>query len=182
MLHVWEREVSAEILAVLGETPLVVVAFDGRIPVCGSVDGALLGSGHVRPTTPTPLAGGRLPYGDATQPAVLVSFVGVGPSGADRRHLLAETRRTLALGGQLLLLDHNRPRRWLAAMGALVVAPVPPGATPGARWRRLGYTTAREAQGQGFTVQALRLAGRERVQLVIARVDAAAESTTMAGA
>jgi len=165
----WEREVCAQIREVVGGTPLIAVVFDGGAPKWGAVDDARLASGRVRPMTPRPLTEGRLPYADASQPAILLSFVGGAPAGEDRQRLLAETRRALASGGRLLVLDHNRPRGRFAAMAALLAAPTPPGGSLTARWRRLGYTTAREAQARGLTVETLRLAAGERVQLIIAR-------------
>ena len=177
----WEREVSAQIREVVGGAPLVAVMWDGGAPTHGVVDGARLAAGRIRPTTPSPLADGRLPCADATQPAILVSFVGGASTSETREQLLAEVRRVLAPGGRLLVLDHNRPRGRLAALGAVITAPVPPGASLAARWRRLSYTTAREAQARGLVVEALRLAVGERVQLVVARAGDTAATTPPEG-
>lgn len=177
----WEREATAQIRAVVGTTPVLAVHLDRGVPACGALDAAELAAGRLRPARVAPLTAGRLPCADASQQAILVSFVGTSTSGGPRRRLLAEIRRALAPGGCALVVDHNRPRGRLAALCALIAAPVPPGASPGARWRRLAYTTAREAQAAGLAVVSLGLASGERVQLVVARVDEGAGPAPPAG-
>ena len=101
--------------------------------------------------------------------AVTVSFVGRTTSVEARRRTIADAAGGLDTDGTLVVVDHNRPRRRLAALAALVRAPWIPGVTPGARWRRQARPTARELQDAGFRVERLRLAAGERVQVVFAR-------------
>jgi hypothetical protein len=69
------------------------------------------------------------------------------------------------VGGELIVVDHNRPRRRVARLANLawcIVAGVDPGARP-------SYPVAREIQAHGFDVISLRLACAERAQIVRAR-------------
>lgn len=113
---------------------------------------------------PTPRRGDwSLPPGTRPCGAAVVSFLGRAARPHERQTLLAGLRGLLPPGAPLVLLDHNRPRRWprraLAALG-LLAAGLPP--------RRARYPAARELQALGFPVVRLRLAAGERVQLVLA--------------
>jgi SAM-dependent methyltransferase len=110
-----------------------------------------------------------LPFGDASIAALSLSLLGDGSEGGARVALLAELARVCVPGGVLVAVDHNRPRRRAAAFVAVVAPPRPPGRTPAARWRRLAYPAAREVWAAGFTIERLRLAAGERVQVVFAR-------------
>lgn len=127
---------------------------------------AALAAAEVRVVTaPTPDCGeGPLPAG-VRPGAAVVSFVGRPARPPQRQALLAGLRRVLAAGGPVVLLDHNRPRRWLrravAALG-LLARGLPP--------RRARYPAARELQALGFTVTRLRFAAGERIQLVLAQL------------
>jgi hypothetical protein len=101
--------------------------------------------------------------------SLLVRFVGQPARPAEREVTLAQAARALAFGGRLVVVDHNRPRRRIAALLALVAPPLVPGATPKARWCRLAYPVAREIGFAGFTIESLRLVASERVQIVFAR-------------
>ena len=101
--------------------------------------------------------------------SLLVRFVGQPAHPPEREVILGHAARALAFGGRLVVVDHNRPRRPLAALLAVVAAPMVPGPSPAARWRRLAYPVAREIALAGFTVESLRLVAGERVQIVFAR-------------
>jgi hypothetical protein len=107
--------------------------------------------------------------GPAAPRAVTVSFVGRTPSADARRATIADAARGLAADATLIVVDHNRPRRRIAALAALVRMPRLPGGAPSARWRRQAHPTARELQAAGFRVERLRLVAGERVQVVFAR-------------
>ena len=101
----------------------------------------------------------------AGRPAgAIVVFVGAPAEPAGRQALLAGLRAELSPAAPLVLVDHNQPRRWCArALAALRLAA---GGLPPARAR---YPAARELVALGFTVECLRLARGERLQLVRAR-------------
>lgn len=110
-----------------------------------------------------------LPIRDASVAWLVVSFLGDRARPGPRQALAAELVRVLAPGGMLVAVDHNRPRRGGAALAAIVAPPRPPALTPTGAWRRLAYPTARELRGAGLAIESLRLAARERVQLIVAR-------------
>src|SRR5262245_17305754 len=62
--------------------------------------------------------------------SLVVSFVGQTVAPAERATLLAAAARALAPDGRLVVVDHNRPRRLPAALGALIAPPRVPGWTP----------------------------------------------------
>jgi len=101
----------------------------------------------------------------AGRPAgAIVVFVGAPAEPAGRQALLARLRAELSPAAPLVLVDHTQPRRWWArALAALRLAA---GCLPPARAR---YPAARELVALGFTVECLRLARGERLQLVRAR-------------
>jgi len=138
-MSAWRREAEARIADLLGEPPASWIAWD-----------------RVR----------ELPSGVAS---LVLTFVGTSPTAAERGRALACADDVLGAGGRLVVVDHNRPRRRLAALVALAGRPWIPGCSPTRRWRRLAHPTAREVQAAGFRVEQLRLTGDERVQLVIAR-------------
>jgi hypothetical protein len=142
----WEGRIRALVEALLEGTPDLVVAPDRH--------------GAWRPLT---LAA------SGSVARIVVSFVGVAADPARRRALLDAVVHHLTPDGRVVVLDHNRPRRRAAALLAVLAAPRVPARTPAARWRRLAYPTAREAQEVGLVVERLRLAAGERVQLVLAR-------------
>jgi SAM-dependent methyltransferase len=161
---VWEGEAAALVRAALGVTPVVTVAFGREGARVGAADGG-------DPTTAPAMVplDDALGFADESLTAVVVRFVGASPPAPARHALLAEVRRVLAPGGMVCVLDHNRPRRRAAAWRAVAARPAPRGWTPWARWCRLAYPTARETQGAGLIVEALRLTADERVQVVLAR-------------
>jgi hypothetical protein len=117
----------------------------------GAYDGALAVLG----------AGATVPEGAG---AAVVSFVGAPADPTARQTLLGGLRRALPPGGPLVLIDHNQPRRLVArVLGA--VALLLRGLSPA----RARYPAARELAALGFTVERLRLAEGERVQLIGAR-------------
>jgi SAM-dependent methyltransferase len=155
----WRRLAAARIVEVLGGPPAAVIEATRWGVWCGR-------EGREPGARCSPHA---LPLASGAHRAIALCFVGYPPCAAARAALLAEVLRALQTDGRLAILDHNRPRRLPAALRALGAWPWLPGWTPRARWRRLGYPTAREAAAAGFAVEALRLLHAERVQLVLAR-------------
>jgi SAM-dependent methyltransferase len=188
----WRREVEALVGPPAG-APAIVVTLDAgqvrcRIVPAGSVRRMVQDlAGEPQSTGAEPPAGSggtrraapaALPFPDASIDRVAVGFaffplVAVW-SFRDRlpppvrRALLAELVRVLVPAGTLVVVDHNRPRRRLAAIAAVAMSPRPPGATPAAAWRRLAYPVAREAHAAGFVLHRPRLAAGERVQIISA--------------
>ncbi len=118
-----------------------------------------------------PLADPWLECGDAMptgRSRVVVSMIGHQAPPSRRSAVMRDLARGIDPGGVAVVVDHNRPRRLAAALGALVAPPWVPGVTPDARWRRLAQPTARDLQAAGFRVDRLRLVAGERVQIVIA--------------
>jgi hypothetical protein len=109
--------------------------------------------------------GERLP---TERSPIVLSLVGHRAPASERSAGLHALAAGLTPAGVAVVVDHNRPRRILAALGALVRWPWVPGSSPLARWRRLAYPTAREVQAAGLRVERLRLVAGERVQIVIA--------------
>ncbi|MFN8544829.1 MAG: hypothetical protein U0807_11600 [Candidatus Binatia bacterium] len=108
-------------------------------------------------------AAARGPAGAEAGGAV-VSFLGCAGDPAARQQILDGLRARLPSGAPVVLIDHNRPRRWpgrLAGAAVLLLA--------GRRPARARYPAARELAALGFTVERLRLARAERVQVVVAR-------------
>jgi SAM-dependent methyltransferase len=103
---------------------------------------------------------------------IAISFLRTSLSVAARRAILQELARVLTPAGVLILIDHNRPRRRVAAAAALIRAPRPPGRTLAERWRRAAHPAAREARAAGVSINALRLLCDERVQMVFGHRDA----------
>jgi hypothetical protein len=103
---------------------------------------------------------------DAEQPVgAVVVFLGAPAQPVERQSALRALARTLAPGAPLVLVDHNQPRTWwrrAVALPHLLLARL-----AAARAR---YPAARELAAIGFTIERLRLACGERVQLVLARV------------
>jgi hypothetical protein len=99
---------------------------------------------------------------------IVLSLVGHAASEAARARAWRELAGAVVTGEAVAVVDHNRPRRPWAAIGALIAAPGVPGLWPQARWRRLARPTARELQRAGLVVEALRFAAGERVQIVFA--------------
>ena len=105
----------------------------------------------------------------AALPHLVLSFVGHAAPSGERVQILARLREMLASEGTLVVVDHSRPRRSVAAFRALLGAPRVPGVSLATRWRRLAYSTAREVQSAGFIVDRLRFAADERIQIVLAK-------------
>jgi SAM-dependent methyltransferase len=167
----WRGEATALIGGALGAFPAVTIEGAGAVAWCHTAAGAeeiLSGRRRTSAGCTARCAPTALPLPTAVLPSIALSFIGHAPRPAERQGLLAEVRRALATNGALVLLDHSRPRRRAAALAALARRPAVPGATPAARWRRLAYPAAREAQAAGFAVACLRLVAGERVQLVVA--------------
>jgi hypothetical protein len=106
---------------------------------------------------------------DASIAWMALWLVGDASSSATRTAVFADAVRMLAPGATLIVVDHNRPRQFPAAVAAVVRAPRPPGRSPAARWRRLARATAQEVRAAGLAVERLRLAAGERIQVVVAR-------------
>jgi hypothetical protein len=104
-----------------------------------------------------------------TAPWIMLTFVSQSPSTSARNAAVADALQRLPEDGTLVVVDHNRPRRRLAALAALVRSPRIAGVAPSARRRRQVYPAARELQAAGWRVDRLRLVAGERVQLVFAR-------------
>ncbi len=98
---------------------------------------------------------------------LVLSAVGGAMSPEARARALRELAAALPPGTVVVVVDHNRPRRLAAAVGALVRPPWVPGWSPAARWRRLAHPTARELRDAGFRIDRLRLVAGERVQVVV---------------
>jgi len=94
----------------------------------------------------------------------VVAFLGMAARPAERQATLRALRRRMPAGAPLVLLDHNRPRRWWRRGMAFLAL-----AAAGLRPARARYPVARELAALGFAVERLRLACGERVQLVVAR-------------
>jgi len=166
-MRAWRREVGT----LLGAPPAVSavdLTVERDAVTLRFVDAAAAATAGVMriPVGVTPLV---LPLADGSVASLTLWLLGERGDAAMRAALFAEAARVCAPDGVLVAVDHNRPRRPAAALLAFVAPPQPPGATPGSRWRRLAYPTAREAQAAGFTVERLRLAAGERVQIVWAR-------------
>ena len=167
----WRGEVDALIASASDALPLVVVEPTSSGARCRNVaSGAPVfasqrdprgGEVWCRPDA-LPLASGKIP-------SVALSFVGCDLTAAEREATLRAAQRALAPNGVLFVIDHNRPRRRLAAFGALLRSPRVLGASPRSRWRRLAYPAAREVKAAGFAVDRMRLAAGERVQVIVAR-------------
>jgi hypothetical protein len=102
--------------------------------------------------------------GEERAGAALVSFLGEPADEPARRATLDAVRHRLDPGAPLVVVDHNRPRRWWQrpfAAAALLAR--------GLRPTRASYPTARELDAAGFRVDCLRLADGERTQIVLAR-------------
>jgi hypothetical protein len=109
-------------------------------------------------------AGRRVATRDEPPVAAVVVFVGVPASPSERQAALDRLHERLSTGAPVVLVDHNQPRAWWRR--ALALAPLLAAGHPPARAR---YPVARELAARGFTVDRLRLARGERVQLVVAR-------------
>lgn len=81
-----------------------------------------------------------------------------------RREILTAAAGRLAPAGRLLVIDHNRPRRLLARIPAVLML-----WWHGHRARRAAHPTAREIAANGFVVERLLLGRGERIQVVQAR-------------
>jgi hypothetical protein len=102
--------------------------------------------------------------GDAPPSAAVVALLWTPARPSERQALLAALRGRLPGGAPLVLLDHNQPRAaWRRALGAALLA------AAGLGPARARYPAARELAALGFAGERLRLAGGERVQLVLAR-------------
>ncbi len=101
-------------------------------------------------------------------PPLVLCVVGHAPSPEERGRVLAALAARTPEGARLAVVDHNRPRRLLGALRAVLGPPHVLGRSPAARWRRLADPTARVTQATGFRVDRLRLIAGERVQVVVA--------------
>jgi len=105
---------------------------------------------------------GRAVLPQASLDVVVAWLVMTRLSRAARRRLLDALRGTLRVGGTLLVVDHNRPRTcWLRAgnVGWCLLGGVEPFVRP-------AYPVAREVKDADFERVSLRIALRERVQIV----------------
>ncbi len=161
----WRREVEALVGPSVGSAAIVVNSRAGQVR-CRMVaaDPTAAFPGETLRASAT-----ALPFGDASITWAALWFLGDASPHRVRRSLLAEVARVLVPAATLVIVDHNRPRRRLAAIIATVMPPRPPGATPAAAWRRLAYPTARDAHAADLAVDRLHLAVGERVQVISAR-------------
>ncbi len=163
----WRRELDRLIADALGGAPGLTLELGAQGVWCGGRPApgqALRAAGRVARARPA-----ALPLASGVQRAVVLSLVGHAPAASDRQALLGELARVMKAGSALIVVDHNRPRRLVAALAAAIRAPRVRGRSLGARWQRLSYPAAREIQAAGFTVQWLRFAAGERLQVVLAR-------------
>ena len=108
--------------------------------------------------------GRRIATPEETPVAAVVVFLGVPAKPSERQAILDRVRQRLPAGAPIVLVDHNQPRApWRRAMA---LAPLLARGLAPARAR---YPAARELAAQGFTIDRLRLACGERIQLVAAR-------------
>jgi hypothetical protein len=106
----------------------------------------------------------RLADDGAPATAALCVFLDEPVDSDTRRSRLDALATRVPPGAPLVAVDHNQPRVWWRRLlGALVLLAR---GQPPARAR---HPVARELQARGFTVERLRLASGERVQLVLAR-------------
>ena len=98
-----------------------------------------------------------------------LSLVELDPTPDERHRVFGALAAALVPERVLIVADHNRPRRMVDALRAIVARPLVPGSTPSERWQRLARPTAREVQAAGFRVERLRLVAGERVQIVVSR-------------
>jgi SAM-dependent methyltransferase len=175
----WWGEVEALVVTAAGGSPFLLVeltSLDASCRIVATRSSFLTGRRTAGAVRCDPSA---LPIATGSLSRVALSFLGDDPTAPRRQAALRELRRALAPGGLLLVVDHNRPRGRAQAFAALLRQPRVSGRSLGLRWRRLAYPVAREAHASGFTVDALRLALGERVQMIVARKAASAEPTTV---
>ena len=166
----WRQELDARVAGDLGAQPELAIELTADGAWCGDSRLSAVWRNGARPAAHA--RPGALPLATGRWRSAVLSMVGHAPAANDRAALLTELGRVLAAGASLVVVDHNRPRRWSAAVAAVVGAPWVPGCSPAARWRRLAYPTAREIQAAGFAVQWLRFAAGERLQIILARREA----------
>lgn len=134
----------------------------------GAVPGPVLVVGPDGPAWSEALRGlGLAVVEEGAAAAGVVVLLGERGDATARARMLATVAARLAAGAPVVLVDHNRPRapwRRPAAWLALLARGLPP--------RRARHPAARELAAAGFTVECLRLAAGERVQLVRALRDA----------
>jgi len=133
------------------------------VELLGAVDGpvAVVARRRVRAALAAQL---RLADDGAPAPAALCVFLGESVDCDTRRTRLDGLAARVPPGAPLVAVDHNQPRaRWRRLPGALVLL------TRGQSPARARHPVARELQTCGFTIERLRLASGERVQLVLAR-------------
>ncbi|HXJ32499.1 MAG TPA: hypothetical protein VMS22_00545 [Candidatus Eisenbacteria bacterium] len=96
--------------------------------------------------------------------AAICSFLGEPADAAARGRCLDAIAARLVPGAPLVVVDHNQPRAWWPRVLACV-----PLALRGLGPSRARHPVAREVRDHGFTIERLRFAAGERVQLVLAR-------------
>lgn len=95
---------------------------------------------------------------------VVVSFLQERGVPARRADVLMAVADRLVPTGHVLVIDHNRPRRRFARLGATLAL-----WSRGMPLRRAAYPTAREIAARGYDILRLVLGRGERVQVVLAR-------------
>ena len=166
----WRRDVET-LVRPPRDVPAVLVTVARGIPTVRVVHagGALFD--RVGPGLAPDPAGARitadaaLPFADASVGWLVLSFLGDASAGRRRAAVLADVARVTTRSATIVVVDHNRPRRLLDALVAVVRQPRPPLVRA---WHRLAYPTARELRAAGFVVDRLRLAMGERIQVVVA--------------
>jgi hypothetical protein len=135
------------------------------LDLLGPVPGPLVVAGPPGDALVAALAARAPVAGDGDRAAAGVcSFLGERADPGARAARLATLAARLPSGAPLVVVDHNQPRapwRRLAAAVALALDGLPPS--------RARHPTAREARDAGFTIERLRFAAGERLQLVVAR-------------
>ena len=102
--------------------------------------------------------------GDGAVAGAVCVLLGARVDPAARAATWRTIAARLAAGAPLVVVDHNQPRvAWRRVAGAIALA------LRGFAPSRARHPVAREVRDHGFTIERLRLADGERVQLVLAR-------------
>lgn len=155
----WRAQVVARLQGRLGE-----LEPGARIAVCGggrrdhaALRRTLPGAAYL-PLVSDPAA----TVEEASLDAAVAWLVMTSLSRSDREQILARLWRALRAGGTLIVVDHNRPRRWwprLENVAWCAVRGIEPIARP-------AYPVAREVRAAGFGEISLRFAFGERLQVI----------------
>jgi hypothetical protein len=106
----------------------------------------------------------RVARDDEAPVAAVCAFLGEGAEPATRQRRLAALAARLPVGAPVVVVDHNQPRAWWRRATAVPLLAFRRFAPSRAR-----YPVAGELRDHGFTIERLRFAAGERVQLVVGR-------------